>query len=110
MARRERTPLGIDVAVGASIVAAALVSDPWGRLVIVALAVGGYAALVDDVRACLATAAPGYLLFDLFDGFLVNRLGELTWDGTTSMWHLVVFALTVGLGLGHAYTTESHGA
>jgi hypothetical protein len=29
----------------------------------------------------------------------VNRLGELTWDGMTSLWHLIVFALMVGLGL-----------
>jgi hypothetical protein len=30
----------------------------------------------------------GYLLFD---GFLVNRFGDLTWDGTTKMSYLIVF-------------------
>jgi hypothetical protein len=39
----------------------------------------------------------GYLPFD---GFLVNGYGDLTWDGTTSAWHLTVFVLAVGLGLG----------
>jgi len=44
----------------------------------------------------LAVAGLGYLLFI---GFLVNRYGELTWDGTTSAWYLTVFALAIGLGL-----------
>ncbi len=97
-----RTPFGIHLAVGAAVMvgaciaAAALFPDVSGRLVVVALAVGAYAGLVDDTRASLAVAGLGYLLFT---GFLVNRYGELTWDGTTSTWHLTVFALAIGLGL-----------
>jgi hypothetical protein len=63
----------------------------------VVLAVGGFAALADDVRAGLAAGGLGYLLFD---GFLVNRYGELTWTGRTSVWHLAAFALALTLGLG----------
>jgi hypothetical protein len=44
-------------------------------------------AVVADTRASLVTAGLGYLLFD---GFLVNRFGDRTWDGTTIMWHLTV--------------------
>jgi len=97
-----RTPFGIRLAVGAVAMvgacttAAALVSDVPGRLVVVTVAAGVYAALVDDSRASLAVAGLGYLLFT---GFLVNRYGELTWDGTTSTWYLTVFALAIGLGL-----------
>jgi hypothetical protein len=29
------------------------------------------------------------------DGFLVNRLGEITWDGMTNVWHLIIFALAL---------------
>ncbi|MGN9907667.1 hypothetical protein ACTMTJ_08955 [Phytohabitans sp. LJ34] len=57
-------------------------SDATGRLLAIVLAVGGYAALVADTWAALVTAGLGCLLFD---GFLVNRFGDLTWDGTTSM-------------------------
>lgn len=96
------TPFGINLAAGAgammasALVAPALFPDLPARLVVVALAVGGFAALVDDVRAGLVTGGLGYLLFD---GFLVNRYGELSWTGTTSMWHVSVFVLAVGLGL-----------
>jgi hypothetical protein len=98
-----RTPFGISLAAGAAVmvagamVAAGLAGDVPGRLAVVALALGGYVALVDDVRAGLATAGLGYLLFD---GFLVNRYGELTWDGTTTIWCLVAFVMIVGGGLG----------
>lgn len=103
-----RTPFGVNLAVGAAAMvaataAAALLFPAAGesaRLVVVCLAVGGYAALVADTRASLATAALGFLLFD---GFLVNRDGELSWDGRTTSWHLVAFVLATGLGLGQRW-------
>lgn len=98
-----RTPFGINVAAGAGVVVASvavapvLFPEPAARLLVVVIAVGGFAALADDIRAGLAAGGLGYLLFD---GFLVNRYGELTWTGTTSVWHLVAFALALALGLG----------
>ncbi len=98
-----RTPFGINLAVGAIAMAvaagvdAALFSGIAVQLVVMALAVGVYAALVDDTRAAVVTAGLGLLLFT---GFLANRYGELTWDGTTTLWHLVAFILAAGLGLG----------
>lgn len=100
-----RTPFGINLAGGtvtmiAAVFAAALLPTVDARLAVVGLAVGGYSAMVADTRASLTTAGLGYLLFN---GFLVNHLGDLTWDGTTSMWHLMIFALAVGLGLGRRW-------
>jgi hypothetical protein len=100
-----RTPFGINLAAGAvALVAAAFVAVlfPEGdaRLVVVAVAVGWYAAMVADTKASLAVAGIGYLLFN---GFLMNRLGELIWDGMTSAWHLITFAMAVGLGLGQRW-------
>ena len=97
-------PFGFGVAggavVGVTAVAAAAVLLPGSaaQLVLVAVAVGVYAAVVGDVRVSLVTAGLTYLLFD---GFLVNRYGELSWDGTTSAWHLFGFALALLLGSGH---------
>jgi hypothetical protein len=96
------TPFGIDLAVGAVVMVAAVLGagalfpDVPGRLVVVALALAGYTALVGQARAGLATVVVGFLLFN---GFLVNRYGELSWDGTTSAWHLGLLALAAGAGL-----------
>jgi hypothetical protein len=99
------TPFGISLAggaaamVGAALTAAGLVpagATGW-RLGVMALVVAGYTAMVDDAWASLATAGLGYLLFN---GFLVNRAGELTWIGTTNVWQLGVFVVALGLGLG----------
>jgi hypothetical protein len=96
-----RTPFGINLAVGVVVMIAAafvavLFPEVNARLVMIAVVVGGYAAAVADTRASFATAGMGFLIFD---GFLLNRLGELTWNGKTSVWHLSTFALAVGLGL-----------
>jgi len=61
------------------------------------LAVVAAAAVLTDVRASLTTAGLGYLLFN---GFLVNRFGGLSWDGTAWPMHLAGFAAAVGFGLG----------
>jgi len=98
-----RVPFGIAVGTGAVVMVAATAvgaaafgqGDVAARLVVVAATVGGCAALLGDVQASLITAGLGYLLFD---GFLVNRLGELTWDGAASQRRLVVLAVAVGVG------------
>jgi len=91
-------PFGINLAagalamLGATAVSALASPERSTGLAVVALTVFGYAVLVDDIRAVFAVAGIGYLLYD---GFLVNRYGDLTWEGTTS---LGVFALAVGAG------------
>jgi hypothetical protein len=96
-----RTPFGINLAAGAVVMIAAafvavLFPEVNARLAVVVAVVGGYAGVVADAGASLATAGLGYLVFD---GFLLNRLGELTWNGMTNVWHLINFALAVGAGL-----------
>jgi hypothetical protein len=60
------------------------------------LTVSGYAIVIADTGASVVVAGMAYLLFD---GFLVNRHGELTWGGATSVRHLAIFVSAVGLGL-----------
>ena len=97
-----RTPFGINLAVGAvamvtaAFAAVAVSHDVPVRLAIVAAILALFAAVLTDVRASLATALLGYLLFN---GFLVHRFGELSWAGTAWQLHLTVFAAAVGLGL-----------
>jgi len=96
-----RTPFGFTLAAGAVLmvatvtVAGGLSPVAAVRRAVVAAVLAGYAAMVVDGWAALATTGLGALLFD---GFLVNQFGELTWDGTTSMWYLIVFAAALMLG------------
>jgi hypothetical protein len=97
-----RTPSGINIAAGSAVVtataalAAAVSPNVPTRLLVMALAVAVYTVVVADTCASGAVAALAYLLFD---GFLVNRHGELTWDGTTSTWYLTAFVVAAGPGL-----------
>jgi hypothetical protein len=77
------TPFGINLAVGVVIVLGA------------SAVAGALSAVVDDWRAALATAGLSCLVFD---GFLVNRYGELTWDGITSVWQVATLAVAAALG------------
>jgi len=103
MGRGARTDIGIGLAigvvavVGATIGAAALTAGVPGRLAVIALVAGAVAAWVDDARAAVATAGVGFLLFD---GFLVNRYGDLSWHGRTSLWQVAVLAVALGVGRG----------
>lgn len=95
-----RNPIELAAAAAATVtattVAAALfpAAETGARLVVVAIAIGGCAALT-HVRTALATACLGYLLFT---GFLVNTRGELTWEGTTSLWQLLTITTATGIG------------
>jgi hypothetical protein len=108
------TPFGIDLAVGAVVamicVAAAgvLATGTVGRAVLVAVGVGGFLVVADDARAGLLAMVLGSLLYD---GFQVNRFGELSWAGRTSMWHLLVFvvAALAALGSRRARGPRPHG-
>ncbi len=108
-----RAPFGINLAVGSTLMVGTTMitaaffpgADPTARLVAVCAVVGGHAATVADAPASLVTAGLGYLLFT---GFLVNRYGDLTWDGTTSAWLLAVLSLwsVWGLDSGGSATPE----
>ncbi|WBB65253.1 hypothetical protein [Micromonospora sp. WMMD812] len=107
-----RTPTGINIAVGALLVigatllAAALFPpvDLPGRLLVVAIAVGGFAAVVPDLRAVAAVTVLGALTFI---GFLVNQFGELV-DTSTSAWaYTAVIGFAAALGTGYRHMRSS---
>lgn len=96
-------PTGIAVAAGsAAVVASALVAAALpgragtarGGLVVATLMI--FAAVAIDPAAI---AAAGLLDFLIFEGFLVNRLGYLSWHGTVDAWRLAAFAAAAGAGL-----------
>jgi hypothetical protein len=105
----ERIPTGITLGagtvavIGAALVAAALpASLPGWRFALIALTVGGFAAVTLDQRALAGVALLGWLVTN---GFLVDRLGELSWHGSSDIWRMIilVFAATLGLAAGKAY-------
>jgi hypothetical protein len=103
------TPLGVGVAVGALVVvvaafvaAAVPPSAAAVRLGLFAAALGVFAALMADP---LAVAIVGVLGFGIFNGFLVNQLGELTWHGRSDVSRVLVLAAAgvSGVAVGQAY-------
>jgi hypothetical protein len=102
-------PTGIAVTLGSAvIVASAFVSAAVPasagavRLGPVALALAGFAALTINPTAVAAVGGLGFLVFD---GFLVNQVGELSWHGPADVRRLMVLAAAgvLGLGAGTAY-------
>jgi hypothetical protein len=105
----DRTPAGINLAAGAAAVtAAALVaatlpaSQPGWRFALIAVAVAGSAAVTMDQRALAGVVLLGWLVAN---GFLEDRLGELSWHGSSDIWWMMilVFAAVLGLAAGEAY-------
>jgi hypothetical protein len=101
--RSERTPFGINVAVGMVAVLGAMllaamvpVSAGSWRLVPVAAALFVIGALTVDSAAVAFVAALAYLFVT---GFLVNQYGVLTWHGMPDIHRLVVIAVSAGAGL-----------
>ena len=104
----ETTPAGFAIAAGAAVVVSAFVtaavpvSAGAVRLGLVAAALGVFAALT--VNAAAVTAV-GVLALLVFDGFLVNQLGELSWHGAADERRLFAFIAVsiVGMvvGTGH---------
>jgi hypothetical protein len=102
-------PLGINVAAGSIVVVvagfvSAAVPPTAGavRLGLFALALGLFAATTVDPLAVLLV---GVLGFAVVDGFLINRLGELTWHGAADvsrLWVLLAAAVS-GLVVGAAW-------
>jgi hypothetical protein len=102
-------PTGIAVAMGvtamvvSALVAAAVPASAGAvRLGLVAVTLAGFAALTVDPNAI---AAVGVMAFLIFDGFLVNQLGELSWHGAADERHLLVLAAAAVVGhvAGSAY-------
>jgi hypothetical protein len=102
-ARRRRIPFEFGLAAGsvAMIVVAlidsvAFTPDHTGdRLAVIAAAIAVFS-VVGGWQSALPVAAVGYLLYD---GFLANRYGELTWDHRTGPRAVGVIAFAVVLGL-----------
>ncbi|NJC70012.1 hypothetical protein HC031_09860 [Planosporangium thailandense] len=110
---KETTPTGVAVAAGSAVVVVAAfvtVAVPpsagvW-RIGVVAVALAVFAALTGNV---VAVAAVGVLAFGVFDGFLVNQLGELSWHGADDAWRIATLAAAaVGLLAGSAYRAVRH--
>jgi hypothetical protein len=97
------TPAGIETGLSAAgvlvatIVAAILPTSlgDW-RLMPVAVALLVTGACVRHVRVLALVALVAALVVD---GFLVNRLGELSWHGTADAYRLSIAAGSAGLGL-----------
>jgi len=102
-ARHRGIPFEFAVAVGSlTMIVAALIDsaafpphDAGDRLTVMAAAIAVFC-VVAGWQSGLPVAAVGYLLFD---GFLANRYGELTWDHQTGPRAIGVIALAVALGL-----------
>ncbi len=102
-ARRRRIPFEFALAAGSlTMIAAALIDsaafpphDTGDRLTVMAAVVAVFC-VVGGWRSGLPVAVVGYLLFD---GFLANRYGELTWDHQTGPHAIGVIAVAAALGL-----------
>jgi K+-transporting ATPase KdpF subunit len=85
-----------------AVVAAALVASPLPasaagpRLGVFAVALAGSAAVTADLRAAAVVTVIGYLMFD---AFLVNPMGELSWQGMPDMRRFAVLVIAVLIGL-----------
>lgn len=108
------TPTGIRVGVGAvdvviaGLVAAAIpAAYPGGRFAVLAAMVGLFAAVTCDE---MALAFVAIIAFAVFDGFLENRFGQLSWHGSSDLWRLLLLVITAGCGLaigeGYRHATE----
>ncbi|MFI6761502.1 hypothetical protein ACIBF5_20430 [Micromonospora sp. NPDC050417] len=96
-------PFGIRIGGGAALVVAATclaaalfpASAPLARLLVVMVAVAGFALVVPGLRASLVVGLLGFLCFS---GFLLDRYGELHWHGVRSAGYLLLLVVAVLLG------------
>lgn len=97
-------PIGVNVAGGsavmvvAALVAAAVPESAAGvRLGVVAVALAAFTVVTVDLRAAAVVTVLGYLVMD---GFLVNRMGELSWRGAADIRRFAILAAGALAGLG----------
>jgi hypothetical protein len=103
-------PMGIALAAGfataaAGCLLAALASpphEPGPRLVVLALAVAGFAAAVRNLTAALLTAG---IAWSMYLGFLVGHAGELRWHGGADLMPLGVLVAAALLGAARGLIT-----
>ena len=98
----ESTPLGINLILGTAVMTfaclsiGAATSAETTRLAAVAVALGCCAVAVDEVVPVLLLLPVAYLFFD---GFLLNSMGHLTWDGRRTVAQILVLGCAVAAGL-----------
>jgi hypothetical protein len=95
-----RTPAGIVVGIGSvAVIAAAFLASafpsPVMRYAILALTVFTITAVADRWGAPAMVALIGYLVFE---GFIVNRFGVLTWDGPATAARITTLVAAVVFG------------
>ncbi|GAA1408703.1 hypothetical protein [Catellatospora coxensis] len=83
-----------------TILAAVVTDDTTAQLVVIAVAVAAFAAVVADTRTSAFTTTIGFVLFE---ALLADRHGFPMLDGTTTGWHLSVLLAAFGLGLGQRW-------
>jgi MFS family permease len=103
------TPTGIALGIGAVVmIVAGLVAamvpaaDMGWRFAVIAVAVCGFAAVSLDQVALAGVAVIGSLIFN---GFLEDRFGQLSWHGADDLWRLLLLVMVAawGLALGEGY-------
>lgn len=91
---------GAVVMAAVTLLAAAVTDDTTAQLVMVAVTLAGFAAVVADTRTSAYTTAIGFVLFE---SLLADRHGYPMLDGTATGWHLSVLLVAFGLGLGQRW-------
>jgi hypothetical protein len=83
--------------VAVAIIAALIPSaDAGWRFAVVAVTVGLFAAISLDQRALAGVAVLAALIYN---GFLEDRLGQLTWHGSDDLWRLLLLVIVSAWGL-----------
>jgi hypothetical protein len=107
--RDGQTPFGIAIGIGAvavvvaGVIAAMIpVAYPGWRFGVIAVTVAVFAAVSLDQWALAGVAVIGFLISD---GFLEDRLGQLSWHGSADLWRLMLLVVVGagGLAIGEAY-------
>ena len=91
---------GAAVMAVATLLAGLVTDDTTAQLVVVAVALAGFAAVVADTRTSVYTTVIGCVLFE---SLLADRHGFPMLDGTTTGWHVSVLLAALGLGLGQRW-------
>jgi len=99
----DRTPMGINLAVGAVTVIAAAVcaaalppTHLWWRLGVLVIVVAGFAAVTGDQVALGGVALMVWLVAN---GFFENRQGQLSWHGSSDLGLMMVLVVAAAAGL-----------
>lgn len=101
--RHPSTPTGLAIGGGAAaMVAAGIVAalipatEPDWRFAVMAIAVGLFGAISLDQ---VALAAVAVLAFAISNGFLEDRLGQLSWHGSGDVWRVLLLVMAAAWGL-----------